>query len=164
MRCPGCNTENPEGAKFCIQCASPLKRVCQKCGFENPPEARFCAQCATSLTEGWPSKAAADPTSSGFRATVDNLEPQAIEGERKTVTALFADIKGSIELMEDLDPEEARSIIDPALKLMIDSVHRYDGYVVQSTGDGSSRCSVRRWRMRTIRSGRCTPRSGCRKS
>jgi class 3 adenylate cyclase len=57
-------------------------------------------------------------------------------GERKTVTALFADIKGSMELMEDLDPEEARAIIDPALKLMIDSVHHYDGYIVQSTGDG----------------------------
>jgi adenylate cyclase len=59
-----------------------------------------------------------------------------IEGERKTVTALFADIKGSTELMEDLDPEEARAIIDPALKLMIEAAHRYDGYVVQSTGDG----------------------------
>src|SRR5207253_8161847 len=59
-----------------------------------------------------------------------------IDGERKTVTALFADIKGSMELMEDLDPEEARAIIDPALKLMIDAVHRYGGYIVQSTGDG----------------------------
>ena len=59
-----------------------------------------------------------------------------IDGERKTVTALFADIKGSMELMEDLDPEEARAIVDPALKLMIDAVHRYDGYIVQSTGDG----------------------------
>jgi class 3 adenylate cyclase len=52
------------------------------------------------------------------------------------VTAVFADIKGSTELMEDLDPEEARTIIDPALKLMIDAAQRYDGYVVQSTGDG----------------------------
>src|SRR5262249_9166589 len=58
------------------------------------------------------------------------------DDERKTVTALFADIKGSMELMEDLDPEEARAIVDPALKLMIDAVHRYDGYIVQSTGDG----------------------------
>ena len=57
-------------------------------------------------------------------------------GERKTVTALFADIKGSMELIEDLDPEDARAIVDPALKLMIDAVGRYDGYVVQSTGDG----------------------------
>ena len=63
-------------------------------------------------------------------------ETLTVEGERKTVTALFADIKGSMELMEDLDPEEARAIVDPALKLMIDAVHRYDGYVVQSTGDG----------------------------
>jgi len=58
------------------------------------------------------------------------------DGERKTVTALFADIKGSTELMEDLDPEDARAIIDPALRIMIEAAHRYDGYVVQSTGDG----------------------------
>jgi class 3 adenylate cyclase len=58
------------------------------------------------------------------------------DGERKTVTALFADIKGSMELMEDLDPEEARAIVDPALKLMVDAVGRYGGYIVQSTGDG----------------------------
>jgi len=63
-------------------------------------------------------------------------------------------IKGSTELMRDLDPEEARSIIDPALKLMIDAVHRYDGYVVQSTGDGIfARCSAHRSRMKTIRRG-----------
>jgi class 3 adenylate cyclase len=60
----------------------------------------------------------------------------AIDGERKTVTALFADIKGSMELMENLDPEEARAIVDPALKLMMDAVHHYGGYVAQSTGDG----------------------------
>ena len=62
--------------------------------------------------------------------------PDTSDGERKTVTALFADIKGSTELEEDLDPEAARAIIDPALKLMIDAVRRYDGYIVQSTGDG----------------------------
>jgi class 3 adenylate cyclase len=66
----------------------------------------------------------------------DASADQNLDGERKTVTALFADIKGSMELMEDLDPEEARAIIDPALKLMIDAVHHYDGYIVQSTGDG----------------------------
>ena len=60
----------------------------------------------------------------------------AIDGERKTVTALFADIKGSTELEQDLDPEEARAIIDPALKLMIEATRRYGGYIVQSTGDG----------------------------
>jgi class 3 adenylate cyclase/tetratricopeptide (TPR) repeat protein len=66
-----------------------------------------------------------------------SVDPHEVpDDERKTVTALFADIKGSMELMEDLDPEEARAIVDPALKLMIDAVHRYGGYIVQSTGDG----------------------------
>ena len=73
---------------------------------------------------------------SNIRVTPESSSADALEGERKTVTALFADIKGSTELMEDLDPEEARAIIDPALKLMIEAAHRYDGYVVQSTGDG----------------------------
>jgi class 3 adenylate cyclase len=61
---------------------------------------------------------------------------EALEDERKTVTALFGDIKGSTELMRDLDPEEARTIVDPVLHLMMESVHRYGGYVAQSTGDG----------------------------
>ena len=116
MRCQNCSAENPQGAKFCIQCATAFLRLCQKCRSENPPEARFCAQCATSLTGdqvGQPSKAAASPASSGIRITLDNPEPPAIDGERKTVTALFADIKGSMELIEDLDPEEARRLVDP---------------------------------------------------
>ncbi|MGA7872835.1 MAG: adenylate/guanylate cyclase domain-containing protein [Candidatus Binatus sp.] len=88
---------------------------------------------------------AARPPSSGARAETPEpalrVRPEAPtseipEGERKTVTALFADIKGSTELEQDLDPEEARMIVDPALKLMIDAVRRYDGYIVQSTGDG----------------------------
>src|SRR5712691_9323333 len=60
----------------------------------------------------------------------------APDGERKTITALFADIKGSMDLLEDRDPEEARRIIDPALTLMMEAVHRYEGYVAQSLGDG----------------------------
>ena len=81
-----------------------------------------------------PTTVIASPTPHSGHARAATLG--TLDGERKTVTALFADIKGSTELMEDLDPEEARAIIDPALKLMIDAVHRYDGYVVQSTGDG----------------------------
>jgi class 3 adenylate cyclase/tetratricopeptide (TPR) repeat protein len=70
------------------------------------------------------------------RVRLEQDAADAAGGERKTVTALFADIKGSMDLMEGLDPEEARAIVDPALKLMIDAMHRYDGYIVQSTGDG----------------------------
>ena len=90
--------------------------------------------------------------------------PENLDGERKTVTALFADIKGSTEMMEDLDPEEARAIIDPALKLMIDAVHRYDGYVVQSTGDGIFALFGAPVAHEDIRSARSMRHCGCRKS
>jgi class 3 adenylate cyclase/ribosomal protein L40E len=139
MRCQKCSAENPPSAKFCIQCATAFLRLCQKCRSENPPEARFCAQCATSLTGDQVAQspsAAAGSASSSIRVTLDGAELQRLEGERKTVTALFADIKGSMDLIEDLEPEEARRLVDPALKLMMDAVHRYDGYVAQSTGDG----------------------------
>src|SRR6266545_2450632 len=72
-----------------------------------------------------------------IRAEQAALEARGVtEGERKTITALFADIKDSTALIEDLDPEEARRLIDPALQLMMDAVHRYEGFVTQSLGDG----------------------------
>jgi class 3 adenylate cyclase len=124
--------------KYCGECAAPLPAVCAKCGFENPQGHKFCGQCAAPLSAPADNVDARHAKASNHRPAV-RLAPETtevIEGERKTVTALFADVKGSTDLMEDLDPEEARSIVDPALKLMIDAVHRYDGYVVQSTGDG----------------------------
>ncbi len=84
------------------------------------------------------------------------------EDERKTITALFADLKGSTALIEGLDPEEARAIIDPALQLMMDAVHSYDGYVAQALGDASP-CSVRRWPTKIIPSGQSMPRYGCKR-
>src|SRR5277367_284590 len=121
MHCASCSTENPQGAKFCIQCATPFKRRCQKCAFDNPPAAKFCTQCASALNgqAAQPSKATSGSTPPVIAVTLKSSEAPAIDGERKTVTALFADIKGSTELEQDLDPEEARAIIDPALKLMI---------------------------------------------
>ncbi len=139
MRCSKCGTEGIPGKKFCAECGSPLSNRCSNCNADNAPGAKFCADCGSALGTdrvaegGKPSAAGAD---GGVRVAPERQTSEAIEGERKTVTALFADIKGSTELMEDLDPEEARAIIDPALKLMIDAAHRYDGYVVQSTGDG----------------------------
>src|SRR5215472_975658 len=137
MRCSSCGAENPGGLKFCNECAAPFKRRCAACGFENSPTAKFCGECAAPLNAPPsrldPAKASL-PRAVSVAAQVDSQTP--MEGERKTVSALFADIKGSMDLMEDLDPEEARAIVDPALKLMIDATHRYDGYIVQSTGDG----------------------------
>jgi class 3 adenylate cyclase/tetratricopeptide (TPR) repeat protein len=136
VRCAECGTDNRDGRRFCSKCGGALARSCAKCGAPNEPGDDFCGDCGASLT---PSSAAhTEPAKAAEPAIriASEASSASLEGERKTVTALFADIKGSTELMEDLDPEEARAIIDPALKLMIDAVRRYDGYVVQSTGDG----------------------------
>src|SRR5580658_8028415 len=132
IRCTKCGAENREGAKFCSECATPFAAKCPRCGAANKPGAKFCDECAASLA----SPSTINQTAQPVRVAAEQDDASALEGERKTVTALFADIKGSTELEQDLDPEEARAIVDPALKLMIDAVRRYDGYVVQSTGDG----------------------------
>ncbi len=134
MRCGSCGADNRGGRKFCGKCAAPLARLCPQCGASNEPGEDFCGECAAALAQA---PAAPEKKSNDALIRVaDARASESIDGERKTVTALFADIKGSMELMEDLDPEEARAIVDPALKLMIDAVHRYAGYIVQSTGDG----------------------------
>src|ERR1700691_4710773 len=139
MRC-SCGTDNPAGMKFCGNCGTALRNRCPRCGLENPPESKFCGECGGALTMAREAIASAKPPSPVVEPSVRMRSEQAAAdaagGERKTVTALFADIKGSMDLMEGLDPEEARAIVDPALKLMIDAMHRYDGYIVQSTGDG----------------------------
>src|SRR5215472_12420204 len=135
MRCSKCGSENPVGKKFCGDCATPLANLCPKCGANNPAGKRFCGDCAAPLGAPAPALSPKKTNDSPIRV-VETAASESLEGERKTVTALFADIKGSTELEQDLDPEDARAIIDPALKLMIEAVHRYDGYVVQSTGDG----------------------------
>jgi class 3 adenylate cyclase/predicted ATPase len=134
MRCSKCGAENREGRKFCAKCAASLARLCPQCGAANEPGEDFCGECAAALVQ--PPAAISKNRPNPLVKVIETPTPETLEGERKTVTALFADIKGSTELMEDLDPEEARAIIDPALRLMIEAVQRYEGYVVQSTGDG----------------------------
>src|SRR5216683_3855839 len=139
MHCAKCGAGNATGKRFCGDCGAALVNRCARCGADSPAEKKFCGDCGSVLGTdvvaegGKPSGAEAD---GGVRLALERQASEAIEGERKTVSALFADIKGSTELMRDLDPEEARAIVDPALKLMIDAAHRYDGYVAQSTGDG----------------------------
>ena len=126
--------------KFCGNCGAALRNRCPRCGLGNPPEFKFCGECGMALTgaqEAIASERGATPVvGPSVRVRLEQAAADEAGGERKTVTALFADIKGSMDLMEGLDPEEARAIVDPALKLMIDAMHRYDGYIVQSTGDG----------------------------
>src|SRR5262245_6849831 len=144
MRCGSCGFENPEGLKFCNECGTALIRRCPQCGFRNAPQAKFCGECGTTLAQQSSVPSAHPPVSytpshlaERILAEQSAMETRALpDGERKTITALFADLKGSTALIEGLDPEEARSIIDPALQLMMDAVHRYDGYVAQALGDG----------------------------
>ncbi len=141
MRCSRCGNDNREGRKFCAQCGQPLKLAYPSCDAPNEPQERFCGDCGAALVVQAQAGAIQPPgvasTAPDIRITSAQAEASlALEGERKTVTALFADIKGSTELMRDLDPEEARAIVDPVLQLMMAAVHRYGGYVAQSTGDG----------------------------
>src|SRR5215471_14006523 len=164
MCCANCGFENPEGMSFCGKCGTSLSPACPQCGFANPADFAFCGKCGTPLTSKARGKRAPGPTgkrqrgsreAGGRRGTTSPIlyTPKhlterilaeqaamegrgAVDGERKTITALFADLKGSTALIESLDPEEARAIIDPALQLMMDAVHRYEGYVAQALGDG----------------------------
>jgi tetratricopeptide (TPR) repeat protein len=135
VQCTSCGHDNRDEAKFCEECASALALACSRCGTVVRVGAKFCDVCGTALkgAKGSGVTRIRDAILTPSTLTANTLP---LDGERKTITALFADIKGSMELLEDLDPEEARRIVDPALQLMMDAVHRYDGYVAQSTGDG----------------------------
>jgi class 3 adenylate cyclase/tetratricopeptide (TPR) repeat protein len=140
MKCPQCQHENPVSAKFCEQCGAALAgtEACANCGSHVSPTAKYCPEC------GHPQRRVADdPRYTSPRSyTPQHLAERiltskgALEGERKQVTVLFADIKGSMELLVDRDPEDAKKLIDPVLERMIEAVHRYEGTVNKVLGDG----------------------------
>src|SRR5215831_17258699 len=141
MRCLRCQHENEADAKFCEECAAPLARACAKCGRQLTPAAKFCPECAhpTGLSPAPPPAQRFDsPESYTPKHLAEKIltSKAALEGERKQVTVLFADLKGSMELLADRDPEEARKLLDPVLERMIEAVHRYEGTVNQVMGDG----------------------------
>ena len=137
MKCLRCQYENPTGTKFCGECAAPLASTCPSCGATTTPESKFCGQCATPLPAAPPTKfAAPDSYTPKHLAEMILTSKAALEGERKQITVLFADLKGSMELLADRDPEEAQKILDPVLERMMEAVHRYEGTVNQVMGDG----------------------------
>ncbi|PYO21089.1 MAG: hypothetical protein DMD88_09935 [Candidatus Rokuibacteriota bacterium] len=139
MKCPRCQQENPPQAKFCPECATPLAPGCVNCGHQLPPAAKFCPECAhpvdgsAAATQRFGSPDSYTPKHLAERILTSKA---ALQGERKQVTVLFADVKGSMELLADRDPEEARKILDPLLERMMEAVHRYEGTVNQVMGDG----------------------------
>lgn len=151
MHCPRCQHENREGAKFCSACGAKLDLSCPSCGTVNEPGATFCDNCGAALI-GRPRAKRGKGERAKRKTTLDSglrtpharpvsytprhlaerilAEREAMaargapDGERKSITALFADIKGSTDLIHDLDPEDARAILDPTLQLMMTA---YDG-------------------------------------
>jgi class 3 adenylate cyclase len=141
MCCPSYGSDNPDGGKFCIDCGTALRPRCPRCGTNNLPRAKYCSECGTALI--------------GQTSTTLHLYPQpplnytprhlvekilhskaTLEGERKQVTVLFADLKSSMELLADRDPEEAWSLLDQVLEHMMEALHWYEGTVKQVMGDG----------------------------
>src|SRR5262245_16160601 len=137
MRCPRCQAENPPSARFCEECGARLALACPHCGAEVSPEKKFCRSCGGQLTVP-PTDRVLSPVTYTPKHLAERIltSKSALEGERKQVTVLFADVKGSMELLADRDPEEARKLLDPVLERMMDAVHRYEGTVNQVMGDG----------------------------
>jgi len=139
---PSCSHTNPSGAKFCSECGTRLEATCAACGAPLAPAAKFCSQCgaptaapgaAPSSPERFTSPEAYTPRYLAERILTSRA---AMEGERKQVTVLFADLRGSMDLLADRDPEEARKLLDAVLERMMEAVHRYEGTVNQVMGDG----------------------------
>jgi class 3 adenylate cyclase len=141
MKCPKCQFENPDGMKFCVECGIKLEIACPECGFSNSPSFKFCGECGYDL---------ATPTKRPDR--VDYDQPQSytpkhlaekilttrssIEGERKLVTVLFADVASYTSISEKLDPEEVHQMMDGCFKILMEQIHKYEGTINQFTGDG----------------------------
>ncbi len=140
MKCPKCQLENPDDAKFCNQCACRLEVSCPECGKVNPPGSKFCNQCAHDLTElkAAPPIDYSQPQSYTPKFLADKIltARSSIEGERKLVTVLFADVANYTSMSEKLDPEEVHQIMDGCFNVLMDEIHRYEGTIDKFTGDG----------------------------
>jgi len=140
MKCPKCGIENPESRNFCRQCGTKLLSVCPWCHFENLLGDKFCGECGRDLTQH--KETTADNSSAPRFHTpkflVDKVlaSKSDLEGERKQVTVLFADLRASTDLIADRDPEEAGNSLDLVIDRMVKFVHHYEGTVSHVMGDG----------------------------
>jgi len=146
MKCPKCQTENPEGMKCCVECGKKLETICPKCGFGNSPIFKFCGECGHDLS--LPLRPIPKELSSEEKlAKIQRYLPKdltqkilaqrdKIEGERKQVTVMFSDMEGFTALTEKIGSEEIYSIMDEVYEILIHKVHEYEGTVNELTGDG----------------------------
>ena len=142
MKCPKCEFENPKDSRFCRKCGTSLQVdvTCPNCGSSHPPDSNFCNNCGHGLRK--PERALpidfTQPQSYTPKFLVDKIlnSRSSIEGERKLVTVLFADVANYTSMAEKLDPEEVHQIMDGCFKILMDQIHRYEGTINQFTGDG----------------------------
>ena len=143
MRCASCRHENTPDDKFCSECGSSLVHKCENCGAELKLGAKFCSKCGSTVSPSESSNKPVPPPQRDPRTyTPKHLAEKilqsksALEGERKQVTVLFADIQGSMQLATQLDPEQWHQLLERYFAILTDAVHRFEGTVNQYTGDG----------------------------
>ncbi len=140
MECLRCQSDNPTGSKFCLECGAELRQVCPQCGQYLPASAKFCNECGNALAT-IQKKSPVDytnPQSYTPKHLADKIltSRSAIEGERKIVTVLFADVAGSTAISDRLDPDDVHQIMDGCFRILMDEIHKYEGTINQFTGDG----------------------------
>jgi hypothetical protein len=140
MRCRACGFENVPDASFCGECGAPLTSTvsCPASGRPNSPKQKFCNGCGQALTRPADRAAPPDPRAYTPKHLAEKIltSRSALEGERKQVTVLFADVQGSMALAEQVDPEEWHQIMDRFFAILSEGIHRFEGTVNQFTGDG----------------------------
>src|SRR3954471_3975447 len=127
--CSACGTENPEGARFCMSCGTPLERRCPACSAIVPEGARFCVQCGAQL------EPAVRPVPTPSAGAVGLVPPAPPPEERRQVAVLFADLSGYTAVAETLDPEALHELVDRCLRRLGQEVERYGGTVDKYIGD-----------------------------
>ncbi|MBK8539838.1 MAG: AAA family ATPase [Ardenticatenia bacterium] len=166
MTCPGCQFQNPSGARFCAGCGNAMPVFCTQCGQGLVPGGRFCASCGTPVAgapaaadpaplavldlPAAPSTPTPDPPPPATLPQVDSAAATALgpamppaaaasalpASERRLVTILFADIVGSTSLGEQIDPEDLAELINGAFAVMNQAVSDAGGYIARLMGDG----------------------------
>jgi ribosomal protein L40E len=152
MKCPKCQFENPETIQFCGKCGAKLENICPQCNSSNPSDFKFCGKCGHDLTQ--PKEALAvdysEPQSYTPKFLADKIltTRSSIEGERKLVTVLFADVADYTSMAEKLDPEEVHQIMDGCFNILMNEIHKYEGPCSESLSRGlvDSESHWRIWR------------------
>ena len=146
MKCPGCQSENRDDAKFCNECGHEFQIACPRCAAANRPGSKLCDECGHNLNlpaEPIPKDLSFDEKIAKIQRYLPEgltgkilSQRDRIEGERKQVTVMFCDMEGFTQLTKHLGPEEAYSIMDQVYEILIHKVHDYEGTVNEMTGDG----------------------------